>query len=478
MNDSKTVVVERRVCAAVLAAMVVLLAGGVAWGQRTAPATFYVDSDKGDDKAAGTSEAAAWRTLERVNSAELIGGDTVRFACGRVWRGQLKPHSGSEKARITYTSCGQGPKPIIQGSLEQSQADQWEQTVAGIWATVGGRGQPLEADVGILILDHGAKWGVKKWSLADLKAPLDYWYDAASKRVFVACDANPASRFKSIELALTRHIVNQGGVHDVTYDGLAVRYGAAHGFGGGSTARITIRNCEIYWIGGGLQYVKPGHGPVRFGNGIEFWSAAHDHLVEYNRLWEIYDAALTNQGRGDNSKEINVIWRHNVIWNAEYSFEFWNGPASAVTRNIVFEHNTCVDAGCGWAHAQRPNPNGAHLMFYNNPSATKDFVVRNNIFANSSEVCLRMDNDWRAGLTMSNNLYWQTDKPVVRWLVKQHFTAGAFGEYQAKTGMDRSSQLAQPLFRDAAGRDYRLRADSPGAKLADDGQAVGARTEK
>ncbi len=61
MNDSERVVVERRVWAAVLAAVVVLVAGGVAWGQRTASATFYVDSDKGDDKAAGASEAADLR---------------------------------------------------------------------------------------------------------------------------------------------------------------------------------------------------------------------------------------------------------------------------------------------------------------------------------------------------------------------------------------------------------------------------------
>ena len=29
---------------------------------------------------------------------------------------------------------------------------------------------------------------------------------------------------------------------------------------------------------------------VRFGNGIEFWGGAHDHLVEGNRIWEIYDS--------------------------------------------------------------------------------------------------------------------------------------------------------------------------------------------
>ncbi|NMA46589.1 MAG: hypothetical protein GX945_08510, partial [Lentisphaerae bacterium] len=122
---------------------------------------------------------------------------------------------------------------------------------------------------------------------------------------------------------------------------------------------ITIRGCDIYYIGGAHQFTRPDGKPVRFGNGIEFWGNAKDNLVENCRLWEIYDAALTNQGRYDT--EVNITYRNNVIWNAEFSFEYWNRK---LTENITFVNNTCVDAGHGWAHAQRPDPNGAHLMFY------------------------------------------------------------------------------------------------------------------
>ena len=50
-------------------------------------------------------------------------------------------------------------------------------------------------------------------------------------------------------------------------------------------------------------------------------------------------------------------------------------PAEAATEDILFEHNTCVDAGMGWAHGQRPDPNGAHLMFYHNAARTASFVA-------------------------------------------------------------------------------------------------------
>lgn len=598
--------------------------------ERTAPSTFYVDNEKGCDTAAGTSESAAWQSLEKVNTAELIPGDTVLFKRGGLWRGQFIPQSGTNGARILYSAYGIGEKPILQGSVARDRPDEWGEVKPGIWATqpfepklsgrimdltgsvwsasfqevakgtlarvqeeghtfqritckapgtkrnliqlwgpqikttarclvlrlrarstrpfkldsfeimlnqppwsgtlrgslgrreigtdwqtldvlmmgesgldnvylhfsIGGMPppgavfdfepiglwnasvdhcDPIVCDAGILILDHGKHWGVKKWSLADLKTPLDYWYDAVGRRVFVACEDNPAKRFKSVELALTRHIVNEGGKHDVTYDGLTVRYGGAHGFGGGSTKRITIRNCDIYWIGGGLQFFHPDGRPVRFGNAIEFWGGAEDNLVARNRIWEVYDAALTNQGNGNDSNQINITYRDNIIWHAEYSFEFWNRPESVVTRNVVFEHNTCIDAGYCWSHAQRPNPNGAHLMFYHNPSATTGLIVRNNIFYRSSDRCTRMWNDWRKGLTMANNLYWSPDKPIMRWIEKADYAQTDFSKYQTELGLDATSCVAEPQFVDAAAHDYRLKSGTPGAALATDGGPVGAR---
>ncbi len=612
-----------------------LFAAAAAAAERLAPAAFYVDSERGDDAAVGTAETCPWKSLDRVNAAELIPGDRVLFKRGGLWRGQLVPKSGTKGAPIIYSAFGEGgAKPLLQGSVSRDRPDDWVPFKPGLWTTrpfepavgsqlmdltdsywnpsfqegakgvfkrwrendrwfnrlicedpgqnrhqiqlwgpqinelapalvlrlrlrssipfkletfevmrnsppwtvaargvapqaligpewqtvevllllqerleaarlhtsIGGmvpRGavfdfdvlglwrasidgcNPIACDAGILILNHGEKWGVKKWTPEDLKAPLDYWYDAEKKRVVMACDANPALAFQSVELALTRHIVNQSSKHDIIYDGLAVRYGAAHGFGGGNTARIIIRNCDVYWIGGGLQYWKKRENgteyPVRYGNGIEFWNAARDNLVENNRLWEIYDAALTNQGNGDDSIQENITYRNNVIWRAEYSFEYWNRPKTAVTRNIVFEHNTCVDAGFGWGHAQRPNPNGAHLMFYNNDAATTNLIVRNNIFSQSSEVCARIQNDWRGGLTLRNNLYWQTEKPVLRWQHNTYYGPADFARYQSELGLDEGSLLAEPQFVDPAARDYRLKPGSPGSTLAADGGPVGAR---
>jgi hypothetical protein len=329
----------------------------------------------------------------------------------------------------------------------------------------------LDVDVGNIIFDHGTKCGVKKWRREDLHQNGDFWYDPAAHEVWLYWDVPPYTRFRSIELALRRHIIDETGSQFVNYEDLHLRFGAAHGIGGGDTRHITVRRCDICFIGGGQQFIDQ---EVRFGNGIEFWNTGRDNLVEHCRLWDIYDAALTNQGIGADSEQVNIIYRDNVIWNSEYSFEYWNRPAAARTENIVFENNTCVDAGYGWGHRQRPDKNGRHLMFWQNSAATTGVVVRNNIFSNATDSCLRMDNDWRPGLALDRNLWFQNDRIPVFVFMNQQFQTDAFDAYRAISGFDRHSVVADPCFRNHALHDYRLRPGSPALHWSPDGSPCGA----
>ena len=43
--------------------------------------TWHVDSSGGNDDAAGTSPATVWKSLSRVNKAEIASGDKVLFNC-------------------------------------------------------------------------------------------------------------------------------------------------------------------------------------------------------------------------------------------------------------------------------------------------------------------------------------------------------------------------------------------------------------
>ena len=120
---------------------------------------------------------------------------------------------------------------------------------------------PLSVDVGNLIFDQGRATGVKKWSEAELQHPGDFVYAARTWQVKLRLDANPATRYRSVELALTRHIIDQSGRSHVTYEDLDLRYGAAHGIGGSGVQGITVRNCDLSYIGGGHQLTSPMDSP-------------------------------------------------------------------------------------------------------------------------------------------------------------------------------------------------------------------------
>ena len=204
-------------------------------------------------------------------------------------------------------------------------------------------------------------------------------------------------------------------MHDVVYEGLHVRYAGAHGFGGAGAKRVTIRGCDVSWIGGAYHYRDDAGNGVRFGNGIEFWGDAEDVLVESNRVWEVWDAALSNQSSEKGSVQRNIVWRGNDIRRAEYSYEYWQQGEGAQTSGIVFADNVCREAGKGWGHRQRWNPNAAHLMFYDNTADTREFVVSNNVFSGSENVLLRMFNDWRAALVFADNRWEPGPGAYGRW---------------------------------------------------------------
>jgi parallel beta-helix repeat protein len=87
----------------------------------TAPAfatntAYYVDATGGSDGNAGTSPAAAWQTLAKVNSMTFSAGDQILLRAGQKWVEQLKPKgSGVSGNPITIGAYGDGPRPIVDG---------------------------------------------------------------------------------------------------------------------------------------------------------------------------------------------------------------------------------------------------------------------------------------------------------------------------------------------------------------------------
>ncbi len=421
------------------------------------PAATYHVSNQGSDQNDGLSPEKAWSTLARVNAAPLQSGDRVLFRRNDVWRGQLIPRSGNEHGAITYSAYGEGAKPLFLGSVAKNNTADWTSAGPGFW--IAG---DLKADVGNIIFGNETSCGVKKWYEAELKQDGDYWYDESHHAVKLRMAENPAKRYSRIECAIDVHIINETNCCFVTYENLAMKYGAAHGIGGGNTHHIIVRDCDIGFIGGGVLKGY-GNGMVRFGNGIEFWAAAHDNLVERCRLWEIYDAALTNQSTGPNTPHTNITYRNNVIWNSEYSFEYWNRPEVSETNNVYFLNNTCVNAGFGWGHAQRPDPSGRHLCFYNSPARAKNIVICNNIFDGAKGPAFYAPN-WskeKIEALMIDGNCWRQAEGIMIDLKNAKYLMADFAKYQADWKMEPRSFCAAAGFVDPAKLDFHLAPNSP-----------------
>lgn len=89
-----------------------------------AQTNYYVDNIAGDDNFAGTSEIAAFKTLDKINTLTFLPGDAILFKKGGSWTGTLRPlGSGSAGNRIVIGSYGTGDLPIIDGGGIKAYAD-------------------------------------------------------------------------------------------------------------------------------------------------------------------------------------------------------------------------------------------------------------------------------------------------------------------------------------------------------------------
>ncbi len=78
--------------------------------------TYYVSSTAGNDSNAGTSVAAPWQTLAKVNGRSFAAGDKIFLRRGDTWREPLvPPSSGTSASSIYFDAYGSGPAPVITG---------------------------------------------------------------------------------------------------------------------------------------------------------------------------------------------------------------------------------------------------------------------------------------------------------------------------------------------------------------------------
>ena len=340
-------------------------------------------------------------SLDEVSRIDLAPGDRVLFQRGGVWRGTLRLKGGTAEKPVVYGAIGDGPAPMLTASFAASRPADWAPVGDGLWRLV----PSVSPDVGAMWFDGEKSVGFKKDSREDVRNDLDFHCDRKTRTTLVKSGRNPAERFSSVELSLGVHGLEIRGADGLVVDGLHVRGAGNHGLSSGDATNVVIRNCTFDRIGGAELYVSEFGKHIRFGNAIEFWGNAVNVLVESNRFDQVYDAALTHQCSEMGQVQRNLTWRGNRVSRCEYSFEYWQHGEGAVTENVLVEGNVFEDAGYGFGHRQRWNPNAGHLILQDNTAATKNFVFRRNVFGRSLDRGIRLFNDWRGALRFEGNVW-------------------------------------------------------------------------
>ncbi len=389
---------------------------------------YYISSSEGNDGNDGLSPERAWKTIKKLNSADIPNGSVVLFKRGDEWRldDYMEATTNTpnwiyikSKTNVIYSAYGEGAKPVLNGSPHNAaEYGTWTQTdVANVWeySVIYNNVTDVQNDVGnILFINNGevVKCGRKliancnftpdfKGTKEGLAANYEFWFNTENCKVYLYYDkGNPAENFDTIEIAVRINTMRVHGGSGVTIDNITFKYGGAHGIETASTSNLKITNCEFTWIGGGVySYAGSNNGEVaRYGNGVELNWGTNTVLVENNYVYQLYDAGLTHQ-HDSNSPTIGVCkiyditYKGNVIEKCQYGIEMFvktSQVEGSYMDGIEITENIILYSGYGFGYDDRDSwggkwGSGEATHIKGSVSSSVDgkgsVTIENNIFA-------------------------------------------------------------------------------------------------
>ena len=407
--------------------------------------TAYYVSNSGNDGNDGKSPEAAWASIDRVNQASLKPGDAVFFERGGTWRVQTL----ETKKGVTFSAYGEGAKPRLIGSPENGAGEEKWSLLEGtdnIWVFYKDM-----LDCGVIALDDStaAQKKIGFWNgtqyleyagqdasteellsapvfdvKEQLKEDLTFFSEASSKlptelpvyldgpmshyddmpltcktkgKLYLRCDeGNPGKIYQSIEFVTPFYVFNDSVAEGCTLDNLFVGYSGTGASVG--NAGLTVQNCELAWIGGGVvSYSFEDHdgqlrGAHRVGGG--FSSHADKMTICNNYIHEIYEEAAlveifeSQKAYTDDLIIEDVLIAENLIYHAGSGIGYFNWDMERnpemMFKNLIYEDNMVLFTGLNdWLSKNT----SCAFAVDGGPNLQEGAVVRNNVFFASRD-CL------------------------------------------------------------------------------------------
>ncbi len=221
---------------------VFILVMELVWCCCASATTYYVSSSTGNDSNTGTSAAAPWKTLAKVNGAALVAGDSVLLRRGDVWNESLvPPASGTSSSPIAFDAYGTGAPPNLTGYYTVPSSS-WVVVTGNAWKA------PLPSTFSaITFCLFASVWGQKvSASMSNLLGKWDFYI--ANGYLYVYSVGNPSSFYPGpiVPMALTNvPVINVNGKSWLTFQHLLLNWFDDYGvYVHGASDHLVFANME------------------------------------------------------------------------------------------------------------------------------------------------------------------------------------------------------------------------------------------
>ena len=343
--------------------------------------TYYIDSNEGSDEATGTSQAQAWKSLDKVNGTVFQPGDRILFKAGSVFVGHLYPAgSGSAGAPIVIDMYGTGPKPMI-------MADGRNESIVSLknqpyWhirnLDINGANLPgVKYGINIIVEDFG--------QLDHIYITDNYLHDIAgdlttkvSGGIFLTISGTSIKSWfhhVRIENNTVRHTDRTGITLDAFRSWEDKRLGTYEPGTWVPCTDVVIRGNFLDDVGGdGIVMKNCEGGIVEYNTAKNCNARATDANVA---IW-VYNST-------------NCVMQFNEAYNTRYTHDGEGFDVDSFSENTLVQYNYSHDNEGGFILICAPGEVGTGAVGY----YTRDTVVRYNI----------SQNDGNLGLMLSGNTY-------------------------------------------------------------------------
>ena len=350
---------------------------------------YYVDSAGGNDANGGTSQAAAWKSLTKVNGKTFQPGDSILFKAGGSWTGQLHPKgSGATNSPILIDMYGTGPKPVINangatgnGAVYLYNQEYWEVGNLEVIndAATGGdrRGVYLAAD------NFGTAHHlyVRNCYIHNIKGIVDRTSSAAKRTggiiVETVDDVTTPTRFDDI-------LIENCVISTVDNQGIALNNRASVGDYPGTPEWEARKFTHFVVRGNSINDVAK--------NAIIIRLTDETGLIEHNVCWDTAFRALTGNTIFSRSCRGTVFQYNEGYLNRTTDFDGSLYDADIQSPGCIFQYSYSHDNNHG-------------LYWQCTDAADSNVIVRYNISQNDKGIIFCMNYDCLSTYVYNNTVY-------------------------------------------------------------------------